>query len=144
MRAPRRPLLTVTQRRGKLLAAYCYLAGKPGQRSHRTRRISRGLVADFARNGRALGVEITAPRSVTLPALNRAIRKLGWPALDYGEFGPLAGERRALAGPRARRSPPPPGGRQLGAAPTTEPTYTIWSDGLRTIVHLNGPSRGPI
>lgn len=86
MRAPRLPRLTVTQRRGKLLAAYCYLAGKPGQRSHRTRRISRGFVADFARNGRALGVEITAPRRVTLAALNRAIHQLGWPALDVEEF----------------------------------------------------------
>jgi hypothetical protein len=48
MRSLRRPRLTVTQHRGKLLAAYCYLAGKPGQRSHRTRRIARGLVAGDA------------------------------------------------------------------------------------------------
>jgi hypothetical protein len=144
MRAPNRPRLTVTQLRGKLLAAYCYLAGKPGQRSHRTRRVARGLVADFARNGRALGIEITAPRQVTMAALNRAIRKLGWPELDSEEFGPLAGERRTPAGPRVRRTAPPSGGRQLGALPTTETTYTVWCDGPRTIVRLNSTNNYPV
>lgn len=145
MRAPKRPRLTVTQRRGKLLAAYCYLAGKPGQRSHRTRRVARGLVADFARNGRPLGIEITAPRQVTMPALNRAIRKLGWPELDHEDFGPLAGERRAPAGPRVRRAPPSCDGRRLGAVPTAETTYTIWRDGPNTtIVHLNSTNNYPV
>jgi hypothetical protein len=68
MRIARRPLLTVTQQRGKLLAAYCYLAGKPGQRSHRTRRIARGLVADFDREPLA---EVARP-IVSRPAHGKA------------------------------------------------------------------------
>jgi hypothetical protein len=81
--------LEVTYRRGKPLAAYCYLAGRPGQRAHRSRRFEPGLVVDFARNGVALGIEITSPRSVTLAAINRVLRELDWPPLTRAELEPL-------------------------------------------------------
>jgi hypothetical protein len=81
--------LEVTNRGGKPLAAYYYLAGRPGHRSHRSRRFEPGLIVDFARNGDALGIEITSPRTVTLAAINRVLRELDWPPLKRAELEPL-------------------------------------------------------
>ena len=81
--------LEVTYRSGKPLAAYYYLAGKPGQRSHHTRCVAPGLVVDFARDDVALGIEITSPRTVTLAAINRVLRVLGRPPLKRADFEPL-------------------------------------------------------
>ena len=59
------PFLEVTFRRGRPFAAYYYLSGKAGRKSHRSRRIEPGLVIDFARNGEPIGIEITAPGAKT-------------------------------------------------------------------------------
>jgi len=83
------PYLEITFRRGRAIAAYYYLPRKPGERSFRTSRIEPGLVIDYSRAGRAIGIEITAPGRVTLAAVNRVLRKLGFSALTRSDLAPL-------------------------------------------------------
>jgi hypothetical protein len=81
--------LVVTYRKGRPLAAYYYLAGRTGRRSHRCKRAEKGLVIDFARNGDPIGIEITSPTHVTPAALNRVLKGLRLPPLKRGEIAPL-------------------------------------------------------
>ncbi len=83
------PYLEVTYRHGRPLAAYYYLPASEGQKSHRTREIEPGLVVDFARDGSALGIEITEPARVTLAAINRVLRRLRQRPLKAAELAPL-------------------------------------------------------
>jgi uncharacterized protein YuzE len=59
--------------KGKPFAAYLYLARRAGDVSARTERQDAGLLIDYAADGRAIGIEITAPSKVTLEAINRAL-----------------------------------------------------------------------
>ena len=81
--------LEVTFRHGRPLAAYYYLPRRPGQKSHRTRRVEPGLVIDFARDGQPIGVEITAPSRLSLAALNRVMRELGAPLVTRNDLAPV-------------------------------------------------------
>ena len=81
--------LEVTFRNGRPLAAYYYLPRKPGEKSVRTRRVEPGLVVDFAKSGRAIGIEITTPAKFSLVALNRVLRELGFAAATRGELAPV-------------------------------------------------------
>src|SRR5262245_60371181 len=83
------PYLEITFRRGRPLAAYYYLPRRRGQRSHRTVRAATGILVDYGRDGQPLGLEITAPGKVSLTALNRVLRKLGFPAVERAEVAPL-------------------------------------------------------
>ena len=89
----RGPYLEVTFRHGRTLAAYYYLPRRPGQKSHRAVRIEPGLVIDFARDGCAIGVEITAPSKLSLAALNGVLRRLGFSRLTRSDVAPLIGGR---------------------------------------------------
>ncbi|MBM4045317.1 MAG: DUF2283 domain-containing protein [Planctomycetes bacterium] len=81
--------LEVTFRHGRPLAAYLYLPREPADKSCRTSRVEPGLVVDFNRDGKPIGIEITAPSKLTLAALNRALRALGLPAVKRGDLAPL-------------------------------------------------------
>jgi len=81
--------LEVTLRHGRPLAACLYLPRRPRERSHRTQRVEPGLVIDFGRTGRAIGIEITAPGDLSLAALNRVLRGLGLPAMKKADLRPL-------------------------------------------------------
>jgi len=81
--------LEVTYRQGKPVAAYYYLPRLPGQRSIRTRRVEPGLLIDFAKDGRPIGVEITAPSAISVTAFNRALRELGLAPVKREEMAPL-------------------------------------------------------
>jgi hypothetical protein len=83
------PYLEVTFRGGKPFAAYYYLPRRPGDRSIRTEQAEAGLVIDFARGGRPIGIEITAPNRITMAALNRVLRSLGQDPITRAEFAPL-------------------------------------------------------
>lgn len=83
------PYLEVTFRRGRPLAAYLYLPRSPGDKSYRSSRVEPGLIIDYTRNGRAIGVEITAPRKTSLSAMNRVLRELGMPVLTRDDLAPL-------------------------------------------------------
>jgi len=81
--------LEVTFRHGRPLAAYYYLPRRPKDKGCRTKRIEPGLVIDFARDGRAIGIEIVAPDKLTLAVFNRVLRDLGFPPLKRADLAPL-------------------------------------------------------
>lgn len=81
--------LEVTFRHGRPIAAYYYLPRRSKDRSHRTRRVEPGLVIDFTRNGKPIGIEIIAPDKLTLAAFNRVLRELSFPVLKRADLAPL-------------------------------------------------------
>jgi len=83
------PFLEVTFRHGRALAAYYYLPRRPSDRSHRTAVAAPGMLIDFNRGGRPIGIEITAPSKVTLAVLNRILRELGSPPAKRTDLAPL-------------------------------------------------------
>jgi uncharacterized protein YuzE len=83
------PYLEVTFRRGQPIAAYLYLPRRPGEKSYRTSKADPGLVIDFNRSGKPIGIEITAPAEVTIAALNKVLHNLGLPPLNRSDLAPL-------------------------------------------------------
>ena len=83
------PYLEVTFRHGRALAAYLYLPRRTGDRSHRTSRPEPGLLVDFNRSGKPIGIEIIAPTKLSTAALNRVLRSLGQPAVSRSDLAPL-------------------------------------------------------
>jgi hypothetical protein len=81
--------LEVTYRRGRAVAAYYYLPRRPEQRSYKTRLAAPGLVIDFARNGRPIGIEITAPTRLSVAALNKVLRELSLPLVTRADLAPV-------------------------------------------------------
>ena len=81
--------LEVTFRRGRPVAAYYYLPRRPGQKSVRTRRVEPGMVIDFARGGRPIGIELTAPSKLSVTALNRVLGDLGFPPVSRKDLAPV-------------------------------------------------------
>ena len=81
--------LEVTYRRGKAVAAYYYLPRLPGQHSVRTRRVEPGLLIDYAKGGRPIGVEITIPADLSITAFNRVLKELGVPPVKREDIAPL-------------------------------------------------------
>jgi len=83
------PYLEVTYRQGRAIAAYYYLPRRAGQRSVRTRRAEAGLLVDYARGGRPIGVEITTPGALSVAAFNRVLRELGFATVTREDVAPL-------------------------------------------------------
>jgi hypothetical protein len=82
--------LEVTYRKGKPMAAYLHLPHPAGTKSARTEKRTEGLLVDFASDGTPLGLEITAPSSVTTAEVNSVLSSLGLDALDDRDLAPLA------------------------------------------------------
>jgi hypothetical protein len=81
--------LEVTFRKGKALAAYLYLPRKPQERSHRSVVAAPGLVVDYTRAGKPIGIELTSPGTVTLAAVNRVLRSIGAEPVRRADLRPL-------------------------------------------------------
>jgi hypothetical protein len=81
--------LEVTFRRGQPITAYYYLPRTPGQKSYRTMLADPGIVVDFSRSGKPIGIEITAPSKISLAAINRVFRKLGLGTIKSSDLAPL-------------------------------------------------------
>ena len=81
--------LEVTFRHGRPLAAYYYLPRRPKDKCYRTKRVEPGLVIDFARDGKPIGIEIVAPDKLTLAVFNRVLREIGYPPLKRADLAPL-------------------------------------------------------
>jgi len=81
--------LEVTFRHGRPLAAYFHLPRRLTDKSHRTKRVEPGLVIDFRRDGKPIGIEILAPDKLTLAVFNRLLRNLGLPILKRADLVPL-------------------------------------------------------
>lgn len=85
----KRTYLEVTFRKGRPFAAYLYLPRESGDISHHTSVAAPGLVVDYTDDGRAIGIEITAPSKISLGEINRVLRGLELPPLDRSELAPL-------------------------------------------------------
>jgi hypothetical protein len=81
--------LEITYRKGKPLAAYLYLPRQSGDTSARTQVAEVGLIIDFAADGRAIGLEITAPRQATLDTINRALASIQQEPATEEDLAPL-------------------------------------------------------
>ena len=81
--------LEVTYRQGQPIAAYLYLPRRAGEKSYRSSKAGAGLVIDFNRRGRAIGIEITAPGKVTALGINRVLKDLGFPPVEPSALAPL-------------------------------------------------------
>lgn len=81
--------LEVTFRNGRPVAAYLYLPRNADDVSARTERREAGLLIDFAADGRAIGIEITAPSQLSLAALNRVLAEVHQDPADGAELAPL-------------------------------------------------------
>jgi uncharacterized protein YuzE len=81
--------LEVTFRKGKPLAAYLYLHPNAGDKCVRTEKREAGLIVDYAPDGRAIGIEITAPGMVALTSLNRVMESLNESPLTQEDVSPL-------------------------------------------------------
>ncbi len=83
------PYLEVTFRHGRPIAAYLYLPRTPGDKSHRIEQAGAGLLVDYTADGRPMGIEITAPKRVSVADLNRVLLGLHAPALTDEDIAPL-------------------------------------------------------
>jgi len=82
--------LQVTYRKGKPFSAYLHLSHQTGEKSTRTVPSADGLlVVDHGQNGKAIGVEITAPSAVPLDRLNRLLSELGETPLSEHDYLPV-------------------------------------------------------
>ena len=81
--------LEVTYRKGKPFAAYLYLPRHSGDVSVRTVPQEVGLLIDYTADGRAIGIEITAPSKVTLDAHNRALAAVQQELAMVDDIAPL-------------------------------------------------------
>jgi len=82
--------LEVTFRNGKIIAAYLYLPRRPGDVSARTERQADGLLIDYTTDGRAIGIEITAPSRASLEAINSTLNVVHQEPATPEELAPLA------------------------------------------------------
>ncbi|MFN0011941.1 MAG: DUF2283 domain-containing protein [Phycisphaerales bacterium] len=82
--------LEMTFRKGRAMAAYLYLPRQSGDHAASTRPLGQGLVADFAADGRLIGLEVTDPARTTLATLNAALATLSQAPLSEAEARPLA------------------------------------------------------
>ena len=83
------PYLEVTFRNGRAIAAYLYLPRKGREKSYRTTRAQGGLLVDFSRKGKPIGIEITAPARLSVSTLNRVLRDLGQRTVTRTDLTPL-------------------------------------------------------
>lgn len=83
------PYLEVTFRHGRPLAAYLYLPRRSDQQVQPTRQAGEGLVVDLDRDGVPIGIEITAPETISLATLNDILRHYHLPQLNHADLGPL-------------------------------------------------------
>jgi len=81
--------LEITFRHGRALAAYYYLPRRADDVSIRTEAAEAGMLVDYARGGRPIGIEITAPTRASLAALNRILKSLGLEPARREDFAPL-------------------------------------------------------
>lgn len=83
--------LELTYRRGRLLAGYLHLPRQDGDRAHHSKKVAPGLVADFAADGRPIGLEIVSPSQASAETINAALSDLRLATLTKEDLAPLVG-----------------------------------------------------
>ena len=81
--------LQVTYRKGRAFAAHLHLSHPTGEKSAKAVASPDGLiVVDYGATGRPIGVEITAPRAVSLERLNQLLADLSEAPLAEQDYMP--------------------------------------------------------
>jgi hypothetical protein len=80
------------------MAGYLSFSRRPGDTSARTSHPAPGLAVDHAEDGRAIGLEITAPSWITLLDINRVLASVGQEPATADELAPLFVTRGRGAG----------------------------------------------
>jgi hypothetical protein len=81
--------IQVTYRRGRPFAAYIHLGHQSGEKAARSEEVAPELVADFAADGRVLGVEVISPGATTVDDIFDVFDKLGLVRPTALELAPL-------------------------------------------------------
>ena len=81
--------LEVTYRDGRPYVAYLHLPSKPNEKRHKCRRVEPGMILDVNKEGKLIGIELTAPSQVTLDAVNNILKEYGLEPLKESDLAPL-------------------------------------------------------
>jgi len=82
--------LEITYRKGKAIAAYLYLPREPREKVKKTTKAAEGILVDYGKGGRPIGIEITAPQQTSRQALRQVIAELNLPSFADEELAPLS------------------------------------------------------
>lgn len=81
--------LEVTYRGGRPWVAYLYLPRKNGEKSDHCRKMEPDIVLDINSEGKLIGIEMLAPRLITLETINNILAQYGLEALEESVLKPL-------------------------------------------------------
>lgn len=81
--------LEVTFRKGKPFAAYFYLQRNPGEKSVGTKKADAGILIDYDKSGRPIGIEIIDPAKINLHVINEILSKLNLNLAEQKDLAPL-------------------------------------------------------
>jgi uncharacterized protein YuzE len=81
--------LEITYRKGKVVAAYLYLPRKPREKVKKTSKAAEGILVDYGKGGRPIGIEITAPHIIPREAIHQVVASLSLPPFADEELAPL-------------------------------------------------------
>jgi hypothetical protein len=81
--------LEITYRKERMLAAYLYLPREAGEKSLRTEKFSEGILIDYGKFDRPIGIEITDPRKIRSNIINEILLRLENISVQTEDFAPL-------------------------------------------------------
>ena len=74
---------------GSPFAAYLYLPRKSDEKHAKCRRVEPGMILDINKEGKLIGVELTAPRLITLDGINNVLVEYGMDPIKEATLKPL-------------------------------------------------------
>ena len=74
---------------GSPFAAYLHLPSQPNEKRAKCRRVEPGMILDINKEGKLIGIELTAPRLVTLEDINTVLEQYGMDPIKESTLKPL-------------------------------------------------------
>lgn len=74
---------------GSPFAAYLYLPSEPSEKRAKCRRVEPGMILDINKDGKLIGVELTAPTLVNLADINKILKEYGLDPIKEATLKPL-------------------------------------------------------
>jgi hypothetical protein len=74
---------------GSPFAAYLHLPSKPNEKRAKCRRVEPGMILDINKDGKLIGVELTAPSRVSLKDINKILQEYGLEPIKEAILKPL-------------------------------------------------------
>ena len=74
---------------GSPFAAYLHLPSEPNEKRAKCRRVEPAMILDINKDGKLIGVELTAPTLVTLDDVNTVLREYGVAPIKEATLKPL-------------------------------------------------------